>query len=245
MLLRKFCVKPKDGQKQRTLQRGCGVSFTLPLSLPCLPFSLLSSVSRCNLVACVTERKLSSSPSSYSPGVVIPLLLSSALRLNANSHAACKYAQCAAVLPYISLIGVRVCVCARSFLRARVCVLGLPEWHRETNVFSNVTRPIKSGDLLHLWFVWLSANSRGWASTWSRFLKKSFRTHYTTQHAGQGLYTRTSCESCSVPLQHFYCLDDTQWSKPTTMAMTLKGKAADTSSGSTAPDPTLESSEWI
>lgn len=43
MLLRKFCVKPKDRQKQRTLRRGCGVSFTLPLSLflACLFLSFL------------------------------------------------------------------------------------------------------------------------------------------------------------------------------------------------------------
>lgn len=56
--------------------------FLHPPSLSLVRFffsSLLSSVSRCDLVACVTERKRSSSPSSYSPGVVIPLLLSSAL----------------------------------------------------------------------------------------------------------------------------------------------------------------------
>lgn len=115
MLVRKVCVKPKDGQKQRTLRRGCGVSFTLPLSLSSV-FFLLSSVSRCDLVACVTERKRSSSPPSYSPGVVIPLLLSSALRPNANSQAVCKCAQCAAVLPYISLIGACLRACARVFL---------------------------------------------------------------------------------------------------------------------------------
>lgn len=50
MLVRKVSVKPKDGQKLRTLRRGCGVSFTLSFSRPF--FFLLSSVSRCDLVAC-------------------------------------------------------------------------------------------------------------------------------------------------------------------------------------------------
>lgn len=139
MLVRKVCVKPKDRQKQRTLRRGCGVSFTLPLSLSCPFFSLLSSVSRCDLVACVTERKRSSSPSSYSPGVVIPLLLSSAL--NANSQAVCKCAQCAAVLPYISLIGASLCV----------CFLGVGGLHCTAKQPRSVymIKPIKSGDLFN------------------------------------------------------------------------------------------------
>lgn len=112
MLVRKVCVKPKDGKNSGHC-RGAAVFPSPSLSLsPLSVFFLLSSVSRCDLGACVTERKRSSSPSSYSPGVVIPLLLSSALRLNANSQAVCKCAQCAAVLPYISLIGAFVCVCA-------------------------------------------------------------------------------------------------------------------------------------
>lgn len=40
MLVRKVSVKPKDGQKLRTLRRGCGVSFTLSFSRPFFSFFL-------------------------------------------------------------------------------------------------------------------------------------------------------------------------------------------------------------
>lgn len=108
-----FCP-PHPPKKTTTNQQTDAGAAVFPS--PSLLFSFLSPffppVCSCSL--CVTERKLSSlPPSSYSLGVVIPLLLSSALLLNAEpgSHAACKYTQCAAVLPYISLRGgVWVCV---------------------------------------------------------------------------------------------------------------------------------------
>lgn len=73
MLRRKFCVNPKDGAKSADTAEGLRC-FLPPPSLPCLPaclaaclpawlpVSLLSSLSRCNLQARATERRLSLLP---------------------------------------------------------------------------------------------------------------------------------------------------------------------------------------
>lgn len=85
--------QPKDGQADgRTpgLQR-----FLLPLFLSLIIFFPLSAFPVCSCSVCVTERKLSSlppsfPPSSYSLGVVIPLLLSSALAFERRARQPCS-----------------------------------------------------------------------------------------------------------------------------------------------------------
>lgn len=110
ILVRKS-AQNKNSQKKKTQRTDEGAAvFPLPslaLFFFCLLFSFPSSISRCDLVTCYRKEIVLLPSSSYPPSVVIPLLLSSALRLNAapSSHTACKYTQYAAVLPYISLVG--------------------------------------------------------------------------------------------------------------------------------------------
>lgn len=101
MLVRKSAFKertisennqPTDGRTHAEAAVFPSLSLSLIIFFP-LPFPV------CSCSVCVTERKLSSLLL-LPLGVVLPLLLSSALPLNAEpgSHAACKYTQCAAVL---------------------------------------------------------------------------------------------------------------------------------------------------
>lgn len=166
MLVRKVCVKPKDGKKQRTLQRGCGVSFTLPLSLSLVRFfpSFFGfpvwSRSVCYRKETVLFSLLLLSWCSHSPP---PVFRSPSKRKQPGGlqmRAVCRSAS-------IHFTDRCFCVCVR------VCVLGVSSsWHRGAAVFGlYVVESVQSDDP-NRWIISsfaADANSKGLASISSRF----------------------------------------------------------------------------
>lgn len=92
---KKTISPPRKKNTQRPTNARSEELWRFLVSVSRLLFSFLSQFSRCVLVACYRKEAVLPPSSSSSLAVVIPLLLSSALPLNAEpgSHAACKYTQ--------------------------------------------------------------------------------------------------------------------------------------------------------